>query len=209
MPSRICGTVIAGEYFFSPMRFTHQEPSGDQRENLMMMPAAPIANFVVRKPCLALAALDRLFDAMGCQRNAGKFLERSLARSVRQIEVVFGHVVFVQIANDHQRFFVLHGSPLDFGLHATCDDFDFQRTLFRIANLDASPSVLGKRIAPLVNTLKRLLGYGAAALILGWLRVQITNQRVAWNGQQILLATPKDQTRSRRRPRPTRHRPVA
>ena len=39
MPSRICCSVIAGVHFFSPQRFADKEPSGDQRERLMMLPA--------------------------------------------------------------------------------------------------------------------------------------------------------------------------
>ncbi len=75
-PSRICGTVIAGVHFFPPLGFQHQEPRGDERENLMVMPAAPVANFVMRQSGLTLAALDRFLDAVGRQRHAGEFLGR-------------------------------------------------------------------------------------------------------------------------------------
>ena len=30
-PSRTCGTVNAGVYFFPPQRFSRDEPGGDQR----------------------------------------------------------------------------------------------------------------------------------------------------------------------------------
>ncbi len=41
MPSRIRGTVIAGAYFFSPSGLGDQEPGGDEREYLMMVPTIP------------------------------------------------------------------------------------------------------------------------------------------------------------------------
>ena len=88
------------------MRFTHQEPSGNERENLMVMPAAPVANFIMRQPRFALAAFNGFFNSMGGQRNASKLLDGSIARSVREIEVVLGHTFVVQTANDHQCFFV-------------------------------------------------------------------------------------------------------
>ena len=64
MPSRIWGTVIAGVHFFSPQAFGHQEPGRDEREGLMVVPALPIPNLVVRQTRFALSTLNTLLDAM-------------------------------------------------------------------------------------------------------------------------------------------------
>ena len=73
MPSRICGTVIAGVHFFPPLGFGHQEPCGDEREHLMMMPAFPVANLVVRQPGLTLGSLDAFFNTVFGLRRASEF----------------------------------------------------------------------------------------------------------------------------------------
>ncbi len=72
MPSRICCTVIAGVHFFSPPGFGHQKPRGDERQNLMMMPALPVANLVVGQARFALGASDAFFDAMLGFGDAGE-----------------------------------------------------------------------------------------------------------------------------------------
>ena len=72
MPARTCGTVIAGVHFFSPPCFDHQKPSRDERKDLVMMPALPIANFVVCQTSFALATLDALFDTMFGFGHTGK-----------------------------------------------------------------------------------------------------------------------------------------
>ena len=73
MPSRICGTVIAGVHFFPPPCFADQKPTRDERKRLMMIPASPGANLVVGQPRLALGTLDPFFDAMFGFGHTGKF----------------------------------------------------------------------------------------------------------------------------------------
>ena len=64
MPLRICGSVIAGVHFFSPSRFRDQEPRRDQRQRLVVMPAAPVADFVVGQAGFTFGATQTFFDAV-------------------------------------------------------------------------------------------------------------------------------------------------
>ena len=56
---RIRGTVIAGVYFFPPQVFLRQEPCGQKREALMVVPADPIANLILGKTGPCSASLSR------------------------------------------------------------------------------------------------------------------------------------------------------
>lgn len=73
MPSRICCTVIAGVIFFPALSFHNQEQTGDQRQDLMVMPAATISDFIVTHTNFTLPALNAFFDAMFGLRNAAEF----------------------------------------------------------------------------------------------------------------------------------------
>ena len=73
MPSRICGTVIAGVIFFPPLSFHNQKQTSNERQDLMVMPAAPIPDFIVAQTNFTLPALNALFDAMFGLRNAAEF----------------------------------------------------------------------------------------------------------------------------------------
>src|ERR1017187_3132534 len=75
MASRICGNVIAGVHFFSPPRFLRQEPRGQQRQRLMMMPTDPGTNLVIGQTRLALGSLQAFLDAMLRVGYAREFLE--------------------------------------------------------------------------------------------------------------------------------------
>src|SRR5476651_2454095 len=74
---RICGTVIAGVHFFSPPRFLDQEPRGQQRQRLMMMPTLPCSDLIVGQARLFLGALDAFLDAMRRLGHPREFLQRS------------------------------------------------------------------------------------------------------------------------------------
>ena len=88
MPSRICGTVIAGVHFFPPPGFADQEPNGDERESLMMMPTLPATNFVVRQPRLALGPLNTFLDPMLGLCHAGQFFQGRRGIRIRKVVVV-------------------------------------------------------------------------------------------------------------------------
>jgi len=191
MPSRICGTVIAGAHFFPPPSLAYQEPRGDERENLMVMPAASSTNFVMRQPRLALAPFDRLLDAMGRQSDAGELLGGRSAPSVREIEVVLRRALIVGRTDDHERLVVLHDALVDLGPDAARRDLDFQGAFVSVADVDPRPGVAAPGVAPLVDALEVPLGKGAAAVVCGRRRVEIAEEHVAGHGQQIWLVAKK------------------
>jgi hypothetical protein len=71
--ARSCGNVKAGTDFFPRPQFAVEKPGGDQRQGLMVIPATPGADLVVRQPNFALAALQALFDPMPRLGDAGQF----------------------------------------------------------------------------------------------------------------------------------------
>ena len=77
MPLRTCCGVSAGVHFFSPSGFLDQKPRRDQRERLMMLPADPVANFVVRQTGLAFGSTghDAAFDDLHRQRSFGSIAD--------------------------------------------------------------------------------------------------------------------------------------
>ena len=72
---RTVGTVSAGVYFFPPPAFLRQEPGGQQRKRLMVMPANPIPNLILGQPRIALGPLKTLLDSMLCLGDAGKLAQ--------------------------------------------------------------------------------------------------------------------------------------
>ena len=124
---RTCGTVIAGVDFFSLLRFLREEPVGHQRKCLMMMPAAPRANFVVGQAAFPLGALETFFDAMSRLAHAGELLQRRLGQRIREIVIVLHRAIRLTFANHHQRFVeAVAGRGL--GADADLDRFDHQRS---------------------------------------------------------------------------------
>src|SRR3989337_2356807 len=108
MPSRTCCTVIAGVHFFSPPGFADQEPGGEQRERLMVMPASPIADLVVGQARFALGALDTFLDAMFGLGDAGELGPFHVRRGNRQIEIDFDHAtVFAITITNHDQHFLM------------------------------------------------------------------------------------------------------
>src|SRR5712692_10497762 len=89
MALRICGTVIAGVQFFSPPRFLDQEPRGQQRQRLVMMPPLPCSDLVVGQARFLLGALDALLDAMLCLGHARELLQWRFRGGVGEVIVVF------------------------------------------------------------------------------------------------------------------------
>ena len=97
--------MIAGVDFFSAGRLVDQEPTREQRECLMVVPAQPTADFVVAQTDFALAALQTFLDAMLRFGHARELRQRHLGRSVRQVVIHFDHLLLVAVAvtNHHQR----------------------------------------------------------------------------------------------------------
>src|ERR1700694_363342 len=100
-PARPCGTVSAGVYFFSPTSFLHQEPRGDERKRLMMMPADPVANLIVGQSSLALAALETFFNPVLRLGHARELGQRHLAWGVGEIVVALPRAVVLSGAQYH------------------------------------------------------------------------------------------------------------
>src|SRR3989304_9172937 len=90
---RTCGTVIAGVDFFSPPGFLREEPGGQERKRLMMMPAMPGANLVIGQAGFALGALQTLLDTMFGLAHARELGQRGVVRRVRQVVVMLGRTV--------------------------------------------------------------------------------------------------------------------
>ena len=79
---RIRGDVNAGVWIFSPPRLLIQEPRGQQRQCLMMMPGDPVPHLVVGQARLPLAALQALLDTMRQLGHPAKFNQRSFRFAV-------------------------------------------------------------------------------------------------------------------------------
>ena len=150
MPSRICCTVIAGVHFFSPPGFGDQEPGGEQRERLMMVPAFPIANLVVGQAGFALGALDAFLDAMFGLGNAGELGQFHVRRGIRQIVVGFDHAsVFAVAVTNHDQHFFMAFLPSVVAPHdASLDDLDHERTFGAVAHIDLRPGFLRSATRP-------------------------------------------------------------
>src|SRR5918994_5184503 len=113
MPSRTCGSVMAGVDFFSVSGFPQQEPGGDQRERLMMVPAVPVSNLIVRQAGFALAALDTFFDSMLGLGDAREFGQRRLDGRVGQVVVGLDDPLLITITiTDHDQYFRVLRLPL-------------------------------------------------------------------------------------------------
>src|SRR5713101_7310725 len=74
------------------MGFSLQKPRRQYRKRLMMLPASPMAHFIVGQTGFALAALEAFFDAMGGFGYPGQFPPRRLRRSVGQIITLQRHL---------------------------------------------------------------------------------------------------------------------
>ena len=61
---RTVGTVNAGVYFFSPPLFLRQEPRRQERERLMVMPAKPVANLILRQARVVLRPLQAFGESL-------------------------------------------------------------------------------------------------------------------------------------------------
>src|SRR3954465_7809182 len=82
-----CGTVNAGVSFFPPAGLARQEPRGDQRQHLMVVPPGPGPHLVVRQTRLTLGPLEALLDAMSRLRHTGELGHRRVRRGVGQVVV--------------------------------------------------------------------------------------------------------------------------
>src|SRR5262245_46085748 len=108
MPSRICWNVMAGVDFLSPTCFRNNEPSGNERQCLMMKPTRPTTNFVIGKSRFALASLNALLDPMFRFRDPSQFLQFGFWSCVTKAVVVDNFSVLVLPSDHYQQFFRAH-----------------------------------------------------------------------------------------------------
>lgn len=151
---RTGGSVRAGTFIFRPASLDGQEPSGDQTQSLVVLPAEPVADFVVGQTGFALRALEALLDAMLRLRGAAERLERCLRIGVAEVVIgLHGPLVAVLITDHHEHFFGRLCRAKLTGLDVSSDRLDHDRTLLSIAHIDASPLGLRTLIRPRVDTL--------------------------------------------------------
>jgi len=182
---RTRGTVIAGVYFFSPHVFLCQEPGGQQRECLMVVPTPPIANLVLGKPRLAFRALETLLDAMLGLYDAGQLSQRRFGCGVREVVVVLHRSIALLFAHHHQQLFGTIAAPIAFCPDARLDGLRYQRAFRAVAHVDRRPGVLRQRRAPPIHADIGNLGATPATTVLRRRCVQIADQRVRRHGEQI------------------------
>ena len=88
MAARSCGKVNAGTDFFPRPQFIVEKPGGDQREGLMVVPAAPRADLIVRQTALALATLQAFFNPMLRFGDLRQFAARRIGRGAAEVIVM-------------------------------------------------------------------------------------------------------------------------
>ena len=83
MAPRTCGSVMAGVFFFRPPSLDGQEPSGQQAERHVVLPAHPVANLIIRQARLSLTSSNRPESTSHSRSNSAlrRSIEPSLALS--------------------------------------------------------------------------------------------------------------------------------
>ena len=172
MPARSCGSVIAGVHFFPPPRFCDQEPRGDQRQCLMVMPAAPVTDLVVCQARFALGASQAFFDAVFGLGGAGELGERSFGGRVREVVIRLRHgrLVAVPVA-DHDQHFVIGGflAFVVVGADAAFQHLDDERSLRAVAQ-GLSGILCQAGIAEVVVGQLSVFGIRSSKRMAKWLR---------------------------------------
>ncbi len=78
MISRNSWTERHGAFFPPTPLLVRQEPGGNQRERLMMVPTLPRANLVLRQARFALGPPKRFFDAVFGIEDTSEFSQRRI-----------------------------------------------------------------------------------------------------------------------------------
>src|SRR2546426_1378998 len=201
MPWRICGKVIAGVHFFPPLGFPYQEPRGQERKCLMMLPTRPMAYLIVRQTGFALTALNTLFDPMGSFGHPGQLPQRRLRRRVRQVIIHLYHLCLVSVtgADDHQQLLVALLTPMGSGHHTACDHLDHQRSFAPIAHVDAPPGIIAQRCGPRGHALPGTLRRAALAAVGGGSGLPGAHPSGWWERPRIAFSPPPPPTAKTRK----------
>src|SRR5262249_62026273 len=86
--TRTCRTVSAGVCIFSPPGFLRQEPGGQKRQGLVVMPTLPGPYLVVGQPRLPLGTLQALLDPVLRLEDPGELPKRLPQPRVAQQECI-------------------------------------------------------------------------------------------------------------------------
>ena len=86
---RARGTVSAGVWIFSPPRLVVEEPRGDERQCLVVLPPDPVSHLIIAQARFALAALKTWFDTVFRFGYAGELLKGRVGIRIRERVVVF------------------------------------------------------------------------------------------------------------------------
>src|SRR5882672_9655709 len=96
---------MAGVDFFFTTCFLVEEPRRKERQRLVVMPAWPTADFIIRQARFALAALQAILDAMLRLGHPRKLAEFRSQRSIAEVIIVRGTSRLIGAAAQHQSFF--------------------------------------------------------------------------------------------------------
>src|SRR3954469_19506779 len=99
---RSWGKLSAGVQIFSPPRLLIEEPRGQERQGLVVMPGDPGPHLIVPQSGLPLGPLEALLDAMFRLGNPCQFLKRDTRVAVRQIVIMFKIMIGLTLPRDEE-----------------------------------------------------------------------------------------------------------
>ena len=187
---RTWGTVSAGVRFFPPPGFQRQEPGGDERQGLMMMPPLPGADLVVGQTRFAFGPLQALFDPVLRFEHPREFGPGRVERRVRQQVIMFPTAVTLSLAEHHQEFRCLRRLAFGTRLHQRARGLHYHRPFRAVTHVDGLPSVRWQRGAPVVHPRERRSPVTPATAARAWLAVVavlVTADREPNDGHRALV----------------------
>jgi len=186
---------------FSPSGFPHQEPRGQERQRVLLLPPCPMAPLIVGQTGFTLATLETCFQAMCRFGHPGTCPKWRLGWSVGQGILHLHHLrlVAVTVADHHQRLLVALLTPMGYRDHPSLHRLNHQRTLAAIAHLDPVPGCLIKRLAPGLDVLPGTRGTAPPAALRRQLDLHLTPRRVRRHGQHVPLTQGRTSTTQPRR----------
>jgi hypothetical protein len=116
------GIVNAGVRIFPPPRLPIQEPRGQQRQGLMVVPASPGPHLIVGQPRLALGPSEAFLDPMSRPGHPGQLLQRLLGIGVGQVVVMLELAVGLGLTRAEEQLLRPGAAGLGPGLHPTLGD---------------------------------------------------------------------------------------
>ena len=188
MSGRSCGKVSAGVQFFPPPCLLIQEPRGQERQGLVVMPGDPVPHLVVSHAGLPLGTLKTLLDAMRRLRDAGQFFQRYVRVRIRQVIIKFEGIIRWTLPRHEQQLLGAGSPPFSPSLYPTFPRFDHQRSLLPVTHLDLGPSILRQGRAPFVHAHERRLPPWPTSGVRRRWCVDVANRCVRRDCEQIALA---------------------